>query len=162
MEGTFLVLRIMNLVDVDSVMELTKEHFDSVNMVERGYSYVEADTRQYVEMVAESDDYTPIVSVNENQEVEGVLFFQINRSPYNNEELHGIEHAWYVKRSLNPVKRAKLFMKLLKEGTRTLETLGVRLIIISLPSATGIGVTVGNFLKRNGFKYTENIYRRRF
>ena len=81
---------------------------------------------------------------------------------YNNKELCASEHLWYVKEGHSPIYRSKLFMNLLKEGVRTLKTLGINLVTIGLPKNSSIGDSVGSFLKRNEFIHIENIYKRRF
>jgi len=154
------VLRTMKEKDLDGVMAIAKEHFDAVDMASRGYTYREGDTRKYIEEIAASTEYLPIISDVEGQ-IDGLIFFQINYSPYNHKEMCASEHVWYVKKGKPAVYRGKLFMTLLKESVRVLKEMGISLITVSLPETIDFGESVGKFLKRNEFSRVDSIYKRR-
>ncbi|MGA1047383.1 MAG: hypothetical protein ACO3UU_05195 [Minisyncoccia bacterium] len=154
------MLRTMKPKDVDKVMLIAKEHFDSVDMESRGFTYREDHAKEYIEHISKSEEYVPIVHEKDGV-IDGIIFFQMNYSPYNKNDLCASEHVWYVKKGESEIYRSKLFMDLLKSSVDLLNKLNVSLITISLPETVDIGQSVGRFLKRNKFLKTDSVYKRR-
>lgn len=155
------MFRTMKLSDLDQILELSKEHFEAVGMVERGFTFIEPDAKKYLENVALDTDYIPIVHEKQNGDIDGIIVFQVHYSPYNHREKCAVEHLWYVKKGGSEITRSKLFVRLLREALKTLKAFRIDQTRISLPSKLYIGGTVGSFLERNGFEQVENLYMRR-
>lgn len=153
--------RLLQPEDIDTIMPLAKEHFESVGMFDRGFTYNHTDAKEYMTDVSESDDYIPMVHIADNGTIDGIICFQINVSPYCHDDICASEHMWYVSKNVPDMYRSRIFTELFKTSIKVLELQGISLVIASLPKILDEGKTVGKFLTRHGFELLESVYKRR-
>ena len=135
--------------DIDRLMELCREHYQMVDMENRGYGTFDeivskATLTKYIEM---SETFCVFIDNKYN----GVIAFMVAPCPYS-ADIVAVELLWYA-------RSKALALRLFDVMEHFCDMLHVKKISIGIPSY--VGMNAKSFLERKRYAETDIIMRRR-